>query len=138
MLIVQIHQLAGRVFARKLKRYGISELNPAQGRILFALWSSDGISVSELAERTLLEKSTLTTMLDRLEAGGFVHRLPSTEDRRKVLVCRTGKDMAFQKVYLEVSEEMAGLFYSGFSAREIDDFEDKLLRLLKNLRQSEG
>ncbi len=136
-LIAKIHQLAGRVFARKLKEHEIHEINPAQGRILFVLWEHDGIPIRELAERTQLEKSTLTSMLDRLEEGGYIRRVPSNEDRRTILIHRTEKDRAFQRQYARVSEEMTALFYRGFSEREIDRFEGYLDRILDNLVSSE-
>jgi hypothetical protein len=31
-LISKIHQLSGRIFARKLKQHNISDINPAQGK----------------------------------------------------------------------------------------------------------
>ena len=136
-LIARIHQLAGRVFARKLKEYQI-EINPAQGRIMFVLWRNDGISISELARRTSLEKSTLTSMLDRLEKAGHVTRTRSQEDRRKVLIKRTEKDRSWQETYIQVSQEMTKLFYDGFSESEIAEFEQYLRRVLDNLIAAEG
>lgn len=136
-LIARIHQLAGRVFTRKLKEYQI-EINPAQGRIMFVLWRTDGISISELARRTSLEKSTLTSMLDRLEKAGHVTRTRSQEDRRKVLIERTEKDRAWQETYVQASQDMTKLFYDGFSESEIDEFEQYLRRVLDNLTAAEG
>jgi DNA-binding MarR family transcriptional regulator len=131
-LIAKIHHLAGRIFAKKLQEYQI-EINPAQGRIMFVLWEKDGIAINELAKRTSLAKSTLTSMLDRLEEDGHVVRVPSDEDRRKILIKRTEKDRAWQETYVQVSREMAELFYAGFSANEIDTFEAYLSRILDNL-----
>jgi DNA-binding MarR family transcriptional regulator len=131
-LIAKIHHLGGRVFARKLKEYRI-EINPAQGRIMFVLWQDDGISMSELAKRTSLGKSTLTSMLDRLEEMGYVTRVRSEEDRRSILIQRTAKDESWQEVYVRVSQDMGRLFYDGFSDSEIDEFERYLGRVLDNL-----
>jgi DNA-binding MarR family transcriptional regulator len=131
-LIAQIHQLAGRIFARKLREHQV-EINPAQGRIMFVLWQNDGIPISELAKETSLGKSTLTSMLDRLEESGYVARVRSQEDRREVLIKRTEKDDAWQEVYVQVSQEMSELFYDGFSESEIDEFERNLRRILDNL-----
>jgi DNA-binding MarR family transcriptional regulator len=131
-LISQIHQLGGRIFARKLRAHGI-EINPAQGRIMFVLWRNDGIPITELARQTSLGKSTLTSMLDRLEQSGYVRRVPSPQDRRMVLIERTEKDRAFQQLYVQVSQEMTALFYAGFSGAEIDAFERYLARILDNL-----
>ena len=131
-LIARIHQLAGRIFARMLKEYEI-EINPAQGRIMFVLWKNDEIPITELARKTSLEKSTLTSMLDRLEDAGYVARVPSPDDRRVILIKRTAKDRAWQKVYIRVSQEMTKLFYAGFSQSEIDEFERYLKRIFDNL-----
>ena len=132
-LIAKIHQLSGRILARKLREYQIHEINPAQGRILFALWKADGIPIGELGKRTSLGNSTLTSMLDRLEKAGFVMRLRSQEDRRVVLISRTEKDRAWQEAYIQVSREMTDLFYDEFSENEIDEFENYLRRIFRNL-----
>ncbi|MBI5099011.1 MAG: MarR family transcriptional regulator [Nitrospirae bacterium] len=136
-LIAKIHHLSGRILAKKIKEYKLKEINPAQGRILFALWQKDGISIQELSKKTSLEKSTLTSMLDRLEKTGYLTRIPSNEDRRKIIIGRTEKDKKLQEVYLQVSREMAELFYMGFTKKEIDEFEVLLGRILENLLSSE-
>ena len=132
-LITKIHHLSGRIFSRKLKEFNLDEINPAQGRILFALWRGDGISIQELAKRTLLGKSTLTSMLDRLEKNGYITRLSAGKDRRKVIIKLTEKDRKLQGVYIQLSKEMTDLFYKGFKVKEIDEFEDYLRRILDNL-----
>jgi len=131
-LLAKIHQLAGRIFARKLRDYGI-EINPPQGRIMFVLWQEDEIPIIELARQTSLEKSTLTSMLDRLEDAGYIRRVPSKEDRRKILIKRTEKDKAFQNLYLKVSQDMLQLTYKNFSEKEIEQFEEYLKRVFANL-----
>jgi MarR family transcriptional regulator, organic hydroperoxide resistance regulator len=132
-LIAKIHQAAGRIFAKRLKAYNLEAINPAQGRILFVLWEQDGISIQELSKKTSLGKSTLTSMLDRLEEAGHLKRVPSKEDRRKIIICLTMKDRKMRDIYNRVSEEMTGLFYRGFTAEEIGRFEQSLTRVLHNL-----
>ena len=132
-LMAKIHQLAGRIFNKLLKKHQIDEINSAQGRILFVLWDNDNIAISQIADKTQLEKSTLTSMIDRLEQNGFIRRMHSKEDRRKIIISRTEKDKKLQKQYLAVSEEMNSLFYKGFNKQEIDNFENNLERILNNL-----
>ncbi len=136
-LMAKIRQVSGRIFERTLKQYNI-EINSAQGRIMFALWQKDGISINELSKKTQLKKSTLTSMLDRLERMGYVRRQRSKKDRRKILIRRTEKDRTMEKKYVEVSEEMTRLFYKGFSKNQIDRFEKDLERILDNLTEFEG
>jgi DNA-binding MarR family transcriptional regulator len=135
-LMSKIHQLSGRIFSRMLKEHGIEEINPAQGRIMFVLWQSDGISIYELAKKTSLGKSTLTSMLDRLEKTGFLYRELSKQDRRKILIWRTEKDKSFQKQYIRVSEEISEIFYHNFSEKEINQFESYLERIFQNLNEA--
>ncbi|MCR4392383.1 MAG: MarR family transcriptional regulator [Candidatus Acetothermia bacterium] len=136
-LIGRINRLAGRIFALMLKEYGV-EISPAQGRIMFVLWQEDRVPIHELARKTSLKKSTLTSLLDRLEGAGYLQRARSPRDRREVLVVRTEKDRAWQDTYVRVSQEMTRLFYTGFSEREIDQFEGYLERILANLAAVEG
>ena len=137
-LIAKIKQLSGRIFARLLKEYGIDDINPAQGRIMFVLWQNDGISIKELARKTSLGKSTLTSMLDRLEHAGFLYREYSSEDRRKTLIWRTEKDRTFQQSYIDVSKHMNSILYKDFSESEIVEFEKYLERVYDNLYRSES
>ncbi len=134
-LLAKAHRLAGRVFSRLLRARSI-EINLAQGRVLFALWQEDRIPISELARRTALGKSALTSMLDRLEEQGYIERVPDALDRRAIRVARTDKDRAMEDSYRRVSDEMTGIFYSGFSMREIDQFEAYLARILTNLERA--
>jgi DNA-binding MarR family transcriptional regulator len=131
-LMAKIRQVGGRISEQMLKNYGI-EINSAQGRIMFALWQGDGISINELAKKTHLKKSTLTSMLDRLENMGYVRRQRSKKDRRIILIKRTNKDKNLESKYVDLSQKITKLFYKGFSKSEIDRFEDDLVRILDNL-----
>ncbi len=135
--MAKIRQVSGRVFERILKEYNI-KINSAQGRIMFALWQADGISINELAQKTQLKKSTLTSMLDRLETMGYIRRQRSTKDRRKILIKRTNKDKTLESKYVELSQEITKLFYKGFSKSQIDRFENNLAKILDNLTDYEA
>jgi DNA-binding MarR family transcriptional regulator len=136
-LMAKIRQVAGRIFERMLKEYGI-EISSAQGRIMFALWQQDKISINELAQKTQLKKSTLTSMLDRLEKMGYIKRQRSKKDRRIILIKRTTKDKNLEKKYVELSQEHTKFFYRGFSDDQIDRFEEDLKRILDNLMEYES
>jgi DNA-binding MarR family transcriptional regulator len=137
-LISKMHQIAGRIFARKLREYKINNFSPAQGRIMFVLWQKDNIPIQELARQTQLKKSTLTSMLDRLEDAGHIKRVPSKNDRRKIHIRLTEKDKELHGLYEKISIEVAHLFYHGFSTDEIDIFEGYLKRILTNLEKIEA
>ncbi|MGC9779636.1 MAG: MarR family transcriptional regulator [Candidatus Heimdallarchaeota archaeon] len=131
-LIAKIHQLSGRIFSKLLNEHQI-EINPAQGRIMFVLWRNDNITIQELSKKTSLSKTTLTSMLDRLESMGYTKRVPSTEDRRKIFIELTEKNQVLQDKYVQVSKEMTDLFYRDISNEEIEKFENTLEKLYDNL-----
>lgn len=137
-LIARVQLLSERIFTKILAKHELSGISPAQGRILFVLWNRDGISIQELARKTSLGKSTLTSMLDRLEQAGFVKRVPSKEDRRTILIKLTEKDRECQDLYTKITREKTGLFYKGFTPREIDAFEHYLERIFVNLAEFEA
>lgn len=96
----------------------MDQINPAQGRILFVLWQEDLLPISELAKRTSFGKSTLTSMLNRLEKADYLQRVPSAEDCRVITVKRTMKNEAFRRAFLDLSAEMTEEWYQGFKKSE--------------------
>lgn len=137
-LVTKIHHVKGRIISKKLKENNIDEINPAQGRILYFLWQKDGVSLQELSKITALEKSTLTCMLDRLEDAGHVRRVPCETDRRKVLIYAGDKIGEKKAVFERVIKEIEGIFYKGFTDKEIKLFEEYLNRVLVNLLEYQG
>jgi len=136
-LISKIKQIQGRVFEKLLLEHGIDQFNGAQGRILFVLWNKDNIPISELSEKTGLAKTTLTSMLDRLEKSDQIKRVFELSDRRvaKIILTKTARSLKEQ--YDQVSAQMNGIFYKGFNNKEIIIFEKNLDRILKNLTEKE-
>jgi DNA-binding MarR family transcriptional regulator len=58
---------------------------------IMVLWEQDGLMVREIAERLGLDSGTITPLLKRLEAAGFVRRQRDTKDERQVHVTLTPK-----------------------------------------------
>lgn len=137
-LISKIKQIQGRVFEKMLAEHGISEFNGAQGRILFVLWERDDIPIIELSRETGLAKTTLTSMLDRLERSGHILRTFDPNDRRAVRIKLTEKARGLREKYDDVSAEMSEVFYGGFDDEEILAFEGSLGKVLENLIKKEN
>lgn len=136
-LISRIKQTGTRLFDRMLAESGIDEFNGAQGRILYVLWQKDDISISSLSAQTSLANTTLTAMLDRMEAAGLIVRKPDPKDRRNRLIALTEKAKSLQDDYTRISGQMNEIYYTGFSEEEIIQFESYLYRILTNLEKKE-
>ncbi|MBE6760593.1 MAG: MarR family transcriptional regulator [Ruminococcaceae bacterium] len=136
-LISRIKQTGTRIFDRMLSESGIDEFNGAQGRILYVLWQSDGISISSLSAQTSLANTTLTSMLDRMESSGLVVRKPDPRDRRSKLIALTDKAKSMRSDYERISQQMNERYYEGFSESEVIQFEAYLQRVLTNLESED-
>lgn len=136
-LLSQVHQVCGRVWNKILRENDMADLEGARGRIIFALWGKDGVPIKTLCEKTSLDKSTLTGIIDRLERDGYVERKSSETDKRSTLISLTGKEQEFAKNIQKVSNQMNKIFYKGFSDDEIIQFEEMLARILENCKEAE-
>jgi len=136
-LISRIKQTGTRIFDRMLTQSGIDAFNGAQGRILYVLWQNEDISISSLSAQTSLANTTLTSMLDRMEASGLIIRKPDSRDRRSRLIALTDKAKALQSDYEQISQAMSERYYVGFTESEIVQFEAYLQRVLSNLEKEE-
>ena len=136
-LLSQVHQVCGRVWNKILRENNMADLEGARGRIIFALWGNDGVPIKTLCEKTSLDKSTLTGIIDRLERDGYIERKPSKTDKRSTLISLTGKEQEFAKNIQKVSNQMNEIFYKAFTDEEIIQFENMLARILENCKEAE-
>ncbi|RIY00800.1 MarR family transcriptional regulator [Aureimonas flava] len=83
----------GRLYKPILDGWGITY---PQYLALAALWEADAQHVGALAERLALEPSTVTPLLTRLAAAGFVTRERDPADGRQVIVRLTEAGRALQ------------------------------------------
>lgn len=137
-LVSQIKQLSGRIFNQLLAEKNIDAFNGEQGRILYVLWQEDGITIRELANKTGLAVTTLTSMLDRMENAGLVVRKSDLRDKRKTLVYLTENARSLQEEYESVSNQMSVLFYKGFAKEDIVKCEAFLDKILSNMHEIEN
>ena len=137
-LISQTKQIQGRVFEKLLSKAGIQEFNGAQGRILYVLWQEDLVPIFELSKKTGLAKTTLTSMVDRMEQSNLVVRVFDKKDRRQIRIALTDKAKSLQCEYENISAKMTEIFYKGFNNNEIDTFESMLGKIIKNLTEVEN
>ena len=135
-LITKIKQLGDRIFQRILNEKGVDAFNGPQGRILYTLWQEDGVPIKTISDKCGLAITTLTTMLERMEKHELIHRQPDEKDKRKTLIVLTEKARGLESDYHAVSDQMGRLYYKGFSASEIEQFEAFLERVRDNLEEA--
>ena len=86
------------VYTPYLKPLGLTY---TQYIVFMVLWEQDGLQVSEIGEKLLLDSGTLTPLLKKMEAQGYLTRTRSKLDERSVIVTLTEKG---KKLKEEVGE----------------------------------
>lgn len=118
-------------YKHRLEPYG---LTPPQLFVFNALWTEDGINLSELSDRVYLDNSTLTGIVDRMETSGLVVRRQDPANRRSVCVFLTPKAKEIGPQVLKLADELDELLRRPFSGAQMDNFE-KVLRDLADTRE---
>lgn len=72
-----------RVYKPMLDELGLTY---PQYLVMVTLWEEDGQTVGGIGDKLFLESSTLTPLLKRLEAAGYIRRERSKEDERVVVI----------------------------------------------------
>lgn len=94
---------------------------------MLVLWERDGLTVSELGHRLMLDSGTLTPLLKRLETAALVQRLRDTTDERRVLVRLTP---AGRRLKAKAAEVPARIFCaSGCALDELTTLTTRLTAL---------
>ena len=66
------------------------DLTPSSGLVLGVLADAGApLPPNQIAERLILSRASVTSLLDSLERRGYVRRLPHTSDRRMLLIALT-------------------------------------------------
>ena len=92
-----------RTYKPLLDPYGLTY---PQYIALMTLWEEDGRTVKALGAKLGLDSGTLSPLLKRLEAAGYIRRARDKSDERQVLVTLTDKGRAMQRDALAIRMEI--------------------------------
>ena len=76
--------------------------------VFLVLWEKDGISVTEIGEKLMLDNGTLSPLLKTMEQAGYVERRRSREDDRVVEITLTDAGRALQEKARDIPGHVAG------------------------------
>jgi|LFRM01.2.fsa_nt_gb DNA-binding MarR family transcriptional regulator len=126
-LISAIRDRSNRFIVERMKQQGLHGLVPSHGTILYNLFIQKEMSMTDLSRVTGKDKSTVTALVNKLLAMGYVTRKRDPEDLRSYCVSLTPKGAAMEKDFFQISEDLMAIIYNGVSAEE-----QKLLITLLN------
>ena len=113
-------------------------MSQAQWRALAHLSREEGLKQSALAERLEIQPITLTRLIDRMEAAGWVERRPDPTDRR---IARLYLTAQAQPVLAEMQHAAKGMLDEALRGLSVDArlrLVDALCKMKRNLSDAEA
>ncbi|WP_292009770.1 MarR family transcriptional regulator [Chryseobacterium sp.] len=109
------------------------DITYSQYLVLMVLWENDGLTVSNIGEKLLLDSGTLTPLLKRLEGKGFIIRKRKKEDERvvEIFLTPTGKGLK------EKACEIPGIIQekTGIQKEDLIEFKQIIQRILSQINK---
>jgi DNA-binding MarR family transcriptional regulator len=128
--LAKANQKGSRFWGKQIADLKITSI---QGMVLNFLYESDGITAVELGNKAELDSSTMTGVLDRLEASDLIERRANPEDRRSILIYLTNNGSTVAETVRERVIMSNAAFLETLDAEEIED----LKRLIRKIRSTE-
>lgn len=92
------------LYTPHLKPFGLTY---TQYVVLLVLWEKDGITVSEIGSRLMLDNGTLSPLFKKLEQAGLITRSRCREDDRIVEISLTQEGRALQEKLKDIPLKIA-------------------------------
>jgi DNA-binding MarR family transcriptional regulator len=96
--------------------------------VMLALWEHEPLSARELARLLQLDPATLTPLLKRLEAIGYLTRARNPDDERALSVALTAEGRALRSRALKVPEAVVARL--GMEVAELRELQQRLGRVI--------
>jgi MarR family transcriptional regulator, organic hydroperoxide resistance regulator len=131
-LLHRATQRVGAAFAEEIAKFGIS----LRGQLVLQALANEEIQRTQLKLGAMLglDKTTLTSELDKLERAGLVMRVPDPSDRRVRTPVITDKGRELQKEAGDALADVDRAFQSRFSHQEML----VIRKALQDLSRGEG
>jgi DNA-binding MarR family transcriptional regulator len=128
----QFHRIATTLFLEETQKYDITAL---QYGILTVVHSRPGIDQISACEALGADRSTLATVVDRLEKQGLVERAASTTDRRSNALHLTHQGKRLLPVIRRAEEMMRKRIFKSLTSTEQEMFTELMTRIIEDHAQ---
>jgi len=110
---------------------------PGQPKLLGLINKNEGITQKDLAEKSFVKPATITGMLNKLEANGYVYRLPDEADKRIMRVYLTPEGRQFAEQAEEYLKNLTLQLFDGFSEEDLQTLILMTEKIKNNLHKTE-
>lgn len=132
-MISQIKNEYTNFIESELKDRGIEGLVVSHGNILDILYNNNGrLTMKEISEGINRSKSTVTQLVDKLLAYGYVTKEADSTDKRISYIVLTELGMGIKKDFRDISDCLIHEFFQGFNETEAETLLALLDRVIHN------
>jgi DNA-binding MarR family transcriptional regulator len=131
-LISGIRGKAYKFIAEELRANQIHGIVPSHGGILDALFKEEKLPMKSLAEKIDRDKSTVTSLVQKLIKMGYVKKIKEGSDMRVNYIVLTRKGRDLEPVFEDISKKLIERFYKGLNREEKNSVVSVLERIDKN------
>ena len=114
----RLREVGNTFIVSELNKAGLPDIAPSHGDILAQLLTCESRNMSELAQKGHRSKSTVTTLVTKLEKAGFVERIPDPADSRGVMVRLTARGRELGPTFDRISDGLNHIITSRLSNEE--------------------
>ncbi len=133
-LISNIRDKANRVIISELEKNSIYNLAPSHGNILQLLfYSNEPLTMQDIAIKINRDKSTVTSLVNKLVQLGYVEKQKDQEDSRKTIIVLTQKGWELEHIFKDISKKLIDRVYTNISIQEQKEVINVLEKIEKNL-----
>ena len=130
-------RLLSRTLAQRFQAEGIDMTAEQWGTILILL-NGDAVTQAQIGSELLLEKSSVSRLLDGLERRGWITRTRDLKDSRLKRVCPTPRVFEVVERCAVIAENVIEEAMHGMTGKERSDCLSSLMRIIGNLTDSTG
>ena len=132
VLLRLLYQLYSLEIQGALRDAGFDDINPSAANV-FTFLTSEGATVSELANLSHVRKQTMAQAVEQLERSGYVERRPNPSDRRSQLVFLTARGKRIPRVTHKAAAAVERRWARLNGADELEALRISLAELLRQL-----
>lgn len=130
--ISQINKILNKGMKRKIKKSGIKDLHPTQGKALFLINENESLRLSDLAEELSITKPTVTSLVQKLIREEYISKNICADDKRCSKIELTTKGKEVLDIFLEIGNSINRKLFKGLTEEEICNCLDTLDKMINN------
>ncbi|WP_278336097.1 MarR family winged helix-turn-helix transcriptional regulator [Lacrimispora amygdalina] len=115
-----------------MEDYGIYELAPSHGDIIFTLLKMERITMKDLADSIKKDKSTVTVLVEKLVRLGYIKKERDTADNRITYLSLTQKGADLKPMFEDISKNLFDTVYQNIPKED----REALMQTLDKINQN--